>query len=226
MRYLAILLMVAAGLAQTDRPKIFTEGTPPKASASEYPITGHWANLDLGADYMVHSFGTGEQLYMAENFLVVEIALFPEKGQSVTVEYGPFQLQINGKKTLLQPLAPAFAASNLNRRDPNQGGPLAGINLGGIGIGGGGGGGQRGGSPYPGGPDDQRRLPTPPRAPGTDDSEMKPVVRAEDILVRTALPGGTFKGPVSGFLYFPYAGKASSVKTADLWFHDVALKLK
>ena len=220
MRYLAILLTVAAGLAQTDRAKIFIEGTPPKASASEYPITGHWASLDIGADYLVHSFGTGEQMYMAENFLVVEVALFPEKGESVTVAYGPFQLRINGKKTLLAPLAPAFAASNLNRRDPNQsGGPMAGINLGGIGIGTGG---QRGGSPYPGGPDD-RRMPAPPRS---DDGELKPVVRAEDILVRTALPDGTFKGPVSGFLYFPYNGKASSVKTAELWFHDVALKLK
>ncbi len=223
MRYLAILLTVAAGLAQTDRPKIFTEGTPPKASASEYPITGHWASLDLGADYLVHSFGTGEQMYMAENFLVVEIALFPEKGESVTVEYGPFQLQINGKKTLLAPLAPAFAASNLNRRDRYQsGGPMAGINLGGIGIGTGG---QRGGQQGPGGPGgpDDRRLPSPPR---TDDGELKPIVRAEDILIRTALPAGTFKGPVSGFLYFPYDGKASSVKTAELWFHDVALKLK
>ncbi|MEO8369895.1 MAG: hypothetical protein ABI806_11900 [Candidatus Solibacter sp.] len=221
MRYLAIFLTVAAGLAQTDRPKIFTEGTPPKASVSEYPITGHWASLDLGADYLVHSFGTGEQLYMADNYLVVEIALFPEKGESVTVEYGPFQLRINGKKASLLPLAPEFAARNLNRRDPNQGGPLGGISLGGIGIGSGGGG-QRGGSPMPGGPDD-RRMPSPPR---TDDGELKPVVRAEDILVRTALPAGTFKGPVSGFLYFPYAGKASSVKTAELWFHDVALKLK
>ena len=222
MRYLAILLTVAALLAQSNKPNIFTEGTTPKASASEYPITGHWANLDLGADYLVHSFGTGEQMYMADNFLVVELALFPEKGESVSVEYGPIQLRINGKKTLLAPLAPAFAASNLNRRDRYEsGGPMAGINLGGIGIGTGGGG-QRGGSPYPGGPDD-RRLPTPPR---TDDGELKPVVRAEDILVRTALPAGTFKGPVSGFLYFPYAGKASSVKTAELWFHDVALKLK
>jgi hypothetical protein len=222
MRYLAILLAVSAGLAQTDRPKIFIEGTPPKASASEYPITGHWASLDLGADYLVHSFGTGEQMYMAENFLVVEIALFPEKGESVTVGYGPFQLRINGKKTLLAPLAPAFAASNLNRRDPYQsGGPMGGISLGGIGIGTP----TQRGPDGPGGPQD-RRLPTPPRTSGMDDSDMKPVVRAEDILMRTALPAGTFKGPVSGFLYFPYPGKASSVKTAELWFHDVALKLK
>ena len=224
MRYLAILLTVASALAQSDRTKVFTEGTPPKPSASEYPITRHWASLDLGADYLVHSFGTGEQMYMAENFLVVEVALYPEKGESVSVEYGPFSLRINGKKTVLLPLAPEFAARNLNRRDPYQsGGPMAGINLGGIGIGTGGG--QRGGgSPMPGGPDD-RRLPSPPRVDG-DDSDMKPVVRAEDILVRTALPAGTFKGPVSGFLYFPYPGKASSVKTAELWFHDVALKLK
>jgi len=223
MRYLAILLSLAAAFAQSDRPTVFTEGTPPKASASEYPITGRWANLELGADYLVHSFGTGEQMYMAENYLVVEIAMYPPKGESVAVEYGALSLRINGKKQVLSPLAPEFAASNLNRRDAYQSrGPMADLGIGGIGIGTGG---QRGGSQIPGGPQ-ERRLPTPPRAPGTDDSDMKPVVRAEDILVRTALPGGTFKGPVSGFLYFPYSGKASGVKSAELLFHDAVLKLK
>jgi len=222
MRYLAILLASAAAFAQSDKPAVFTEGTPPKASASEYPITGRWANLELGADYLVHSFGTGEQMYLAENYLVVEIAMFPPKGDSVSVEYGAFSLRINGKKQALFPLEPGIAAHNLNRRDPYQSrGPMADIGLGGIGVGTGG---QRGGSQVPGGPQD-RRLPTPPRAQGNDD-DLKPVVRAEDILLRTALPAGTFKGPVSGFLYFPYSGKASGVKTAELLFHDAVLKLK
>ena len=224
MRYLAILLSMSAGLAQSGPPKIVTEGTPPKVAASEYPVQGRWANLELGADYMVHSFGTGEQMYLAENYLVVEVALFPPKGESLTVEPGRFALRINGKKTLLEPLDPEMAASHLNRRDwQDSRGPSVDFGLGGIGIGTGG---QRG-PQVPGGPQ-ERRLPSPPRAPGADygDDTMKPVVRAEDILVRAALPAGTFKGAVSGFLYFPYSGKASGVKRAELLFHDAVLTLK
>ena len=86
MKYLAIIAVLAAGYAQTSRPTIATEGTPPKPSAAEYPVQAKSGNLEIGADYLVHSFGTGEQMYLAENYLVVEVALFPPKGESVTVD--------------------------------------------------------------------------------------------------------------------------------------------
>ncbi|MEO8593801.1 MAG: hypothetical protein ABI759_10810 [Candidatus Solibacter sp.] len=246
MRYAVFLATVAAAFAQvnskvTSGDPVITVGTQTKPSVAEYPTQTKSGPVDLGADYMVHSFGAGEQMYLAENFLVVEVALFPPKGETVQVESGQFALRINGKKQMFMPITPAMAAANLNRRSESRG-PMAGINLGGIGIGTGSQQGPNGrypqdpngqGGQYPqdpngqGGPQ-QRRMPTPPRAPDGDypDSARKPVERAEDILIRTALPNGSFKGPVSGFLYFPYTGKASSVKTAELLYQDAVLKLK
>ena len=74
-----------------------------------------------------------------------------------------------------------------------------------------------------------RRLPSPPRAPDAGvpgGGEPKQRERPEESLIRTALPGDEQEGPVSGFLYFPYEGKASGLKSIDLLFQDVVMKLK
>src|ERR1035441_7199773 len=91
MRYLVILAFALLAQAQ---------GTQPKASAAEYPVQAVAGNLAIGAEYTVHSFGSGEQMYLAENYLVVEVALFPPKGESVTADAAGFALRVNGKKTL------------------------------------------------------------------------------------------------------------------------------
>ncbi len=45
-------------------------------------------------------------------------------------------------------------------------------------------------------------------------------------MIRTALPEGSFKGPVSGFLYFPWKGKPKSIKKLDLLYDDAVLELR
>jgi hypothetical protein len=42
----------------------------------------------------------------------------------------------------------------------------------------------------------------------------------------TAPPEVAHRGAVSGFLYFPYQGKASGLKSIDLLFQDAVMKLK
>ena len=113
MRYLWLLAAALAAHAQGPpgsgtRP----EGTHPKASAAEYPVQAQSGNLAIGAEYTVHSFGSGEQMYLAENYLVVEVALFPPKGESVTADAASFALRLNGKRTLLPSPVPAGAASH------------------------------------------------------------------------------------------------------------------
>jgi hypothetical protein len=79
----------------------------------------------------------------------------------------------------------------------------------------------------PGGP--QSRLPTPPRVPEADPPggvQREPPVKAEDLLIQTALPEGEIARPVSGFLYFPYKGKAGSIKKVELLWGDAVLKLR
>jgi hypothetical protein len=176
----------------------------------------------MGAEYMVHSFSEGEQMFLAEGYLVAEVAFFPPKGKSVEVEGGKFALRVNGKK--LAPQNPAMVAAAMKHRElRRQRGPLGGIGLGNIGIGSGG---PRTQSPFPGGPE-QGRLPTPPRAPdGDSNTPHKIEPDAEEILLKTALPEGSHQGPVSGFVYFPWTGKASGIKSLDLIYDDVTMKLK
>ncbi|MFI5113467.1 MAG: hypothetical protein ACHP9S_11600 [Terriglobales bacterium] len=227
MRYLVFLAFALAAHAQgTSGLEIHAEGTQPKASAAEYPVQAESGNLAIGADYMVHSFGAGEQMYLAENYLVVEVALFPPKGESVTADAARFALRVNVKKTLLYAQSPALVASHLNRRDwETTRGVTADLGVGGVDIGLGQ---PQERDPVTGAPRG-RRLPAPPRAPDTgipSGVERTQRERPEELLIRTALPEVTLRGAVSGFLYFPYQGKASGLKSIDLLFQDAVMKLK
>ncbi|MCU1236790.1 MAG: hypothetical protein JWP63_4757 [Candidatus Solibacter sp.] len=215
-----LIFLAAAFVANAQQPS----GTTPKANASEYPVHAQAGLNDLGAEYMVHSFSSGEQMFIAENYLVVEVALFPPKGESVRADIGKFSLRVNGKKSL-PPENPGIVAGTLRHPDwQSPRGAQGGIGVGGIDIGLGG---QRPRqSPYPGG-QDPNRLPTPPRAPGNDSDTMREEkLKPEEVLVTTALPDGIHKGPVAGFLYFAWRGKASSIKTIDLVYGDTVLRLR
>ena len=217
MRYLVFLAVALAAQAQ---------GTNPKASAAEYPVQAEAGNLGIGAEYMVHSFGSGEQMYLAEHYLVVEVALFPPKGEGVTADAAKFALRVNGKKALLYAQSPGLVVSHLNQREwETTRGGTADLGVGGVNIGLGH---PQGRDPVTGAPQG-RRLPNPPRAPEAGvpgGGEPRERERPEEVLIRTALPEEPLPGRVSGFLYFPYAGKASGLKSIELLYQDAVLKLK
>ena len=205
----------------------FAQGTTPKPNAEAYDVHAQAGKLALGAEFMVHSFGAGEQTFIAEDYLVVEVALFAPKGESVDVEPGKFALRFNGKKTVLFAQSPSMVAASLNHPEwrYQQGrGATADLGVGGVNVGLGHPGQT---SPFPGAP--QSRLPAPPRAPdagapgGLDPKEP---VKPEEVLVQTALPAGVHKSPVSGFLFFAWRGKTSSIKTLELLWNDTVLKLR
>ena len=54
-------------------------GTRPKASEQEYPAHSKLEGLGIGAEYLVHSFSSGNEMFIAKEYLVVEVALFPAK---------------------------------------------------------------------------------------------------------------------------------------------------
>ena len=71
------------------------------------------------------------------------------------------------------------------------------------------------------------RLPSPPRAPnGDSNTPQKETVKADELLMKTALPEGPHKGPVSGFVYFPWRGKVSTIKSIELVYDDVTIRLR
>jgi hypothetical protein len=144
------------------------------------------------------------------------------KDDPVQIELAKFNLRINGR-TVLTPHTAAQAAASLKRSPwsaPRSRGAMGGIGIGGIQIPIG----QP--QPVPGGP--QGRPPAQPRAPEADPPGgiERRQDNPEEILLQTALPEGDHKGAVSGFVFFPFTGKISSIKSLELEYGSATLKLK
>ncbi len=208
----------------------FAQGTEPKAKPEEYPVQAHAKVLGqpvgVGAEFMVHSFSRGEESYIAPEFLVVEVALFPAKGANLSISPSQFTLRINGKKQVLQAQSPEMVASSLDHPQwQNRPRFEAGGGMGGIGVG--------TGRPQPTNipgqpPEPGTRLPNPPGVPQDNPGAVEPRQRVspQELAVQTALPSGDFHRPVSGFLYFVYKGKSSSIKSLELQYEDATVKLR
>jgi hypothetical protein len=196
------------------------QGTQPKAKPDDYEVHAQAGDSGIGAEFMVHSFSGEGQTYIAKDYLVVEVALFPAQGNSVEIRDGAFGLRINAKKTLL-PETPYMVASELQHPDWQEAGPHveAGAGAGNAGV-------IFGAPPrstIPGVEQPGSRLPPQDNPSGV---EKQPPVPADVLVVTAALPEGGHKGPVSGFLYFRYSGKISAVKSLVLVYEDAELKLR
>lgn len=204
---------------------VFAQGTPPKEKPEDYPVHAQARSAGLGAEFMVHSFSSGEQTYLVRHYLVVEVALFPPKGQVVDVHSGNFMIRINGKKQELLPQPPSLVASAVAHPDwedsprvqADAGAGPAGVSL---------------GRPrqvqIPGMPIPGQQGPQPTQVPRDNPSGLPPrdPVKPELIVLETALPQGEHRGPVSGFLYFAYSRKTSSIRSLELRYEDAVLKLR
>lgn len=216
---IALALGAATLAAQT--------GLPPRPSATDYPAHAAAADAAVGAEYMVHTFGSGRQTYIAADYLVIEVAVYPSKGKAVNVAAGDFTLHINGHKTGLAAQSPGFVAAALKYPDwetrrgveASAGAGPAGIILGRP----------RSVGRFPGDQrDPESRVPRAPRAPDTTPGgvERQEPAKAEEVVVDAALPEGPWEKPVSGYLYFAYKGKTKSIKSLELRYRGAALALK
>src|SRR3954447_26614386 len=213
MRHIAWIF--AAGIA-------WSQGTDPRAKADDYEVHERVKGVEIGAEYMVSSFSGQGQTFLAPEHLVVEVALFPPKFTELTVSPAEFTLRVDGK--LLRAVTPQMVATAMQRqewRQPRGVQATAGTGNDNVTLGG-----PTGQMPPYG---QQRRAPAPPRAPAPDYRGNVPAaesVAADQLVVSTALPDGTFKGPVSGFVYFPFSGKVTKIRTVELLYGETTLKLK
>ncbi len=213
------LLLLAAGAA-------WAQGTTPRSKAAEYPVHGVAGSVAIGAEYMVRSISGQGAMFVARDYLVVEVALYPDPDHPLDVNAGRFTLRLNGKKNVLLPQAPAMVAASLKYADWEQRTNLeatAGAGNVGVIVGR-----PRSQERFPGDRRGEDRLPAPPRAPGQEDpsgQEKREPVRAEDVAVTAALPEGRARGPVGGYLYFAYKGKAGSLKSVELLYEGTVLLL-
>jgi hypothetical protein len=179
--------------------------------------------VGIGAEFMIHSFSGQGQMYIAKDFLVVEVALYPPEGKPVHSDPGAFSLRINGKRPI--EAAPiSLVTSSLQHPDWQSGPRLeggAGAGPAGVIFG------RPRATQIPG--QQPPSTPAPPRVPDDDQTpgvQAGPRVRADELAVNTALPKGDFRHSVSGFVYFPFRGKASSIKSVELVIGETAIKLR
>jgi len=215
--------LVAAALATAVCAQ---PGTTPKSSPADYPAHAIEGSVGVGAEYMVHSFSRGEAYYIAKDYLVVEVAMFPPEGKTIEIRPADFLLRVNGRKQALAPQTPEMVAAALSHAEWRSADPHVEMAAGagnasviyGVPVP------QR--TPYP---SDPSVHPVPiPQAPKDDPTgiDHTPPVKAEDLVIETALPEGAQKWPASGFLYFAYTGKSSSIKSVELVYKSTVLRLK
>jgi hypothetical protein len=196
-----------------------SRGTTPRPKATDYPVQASSGDVVIAAEYLLHSVGTGSGAFIARDYLVVEIAVYPAKHKPVTISSGQFTLRINGKKEELAAQPPGFVAASLKYADWDSPRGFDGTQaqVGPVIIGG-----QDQQTPrFPGDPR-PRQGPTPPQAPTSTPGDVeRPVPQtAPEAVVDTAFPDGECAGPVSGNLYFNYTKKPKSIKSLDLiWRH-------
>lgn len=75
-------------------------GLPPRASASDYQFRAPAGKVTIAAEFMGHGIATLEGgPYTAEDYVVVEAALFGPADARFPISYKDFSLRVNGKKT-------------------------------------------------------------------------------------------------------------------------------
>jgi hypothetical protein len=196
-------------------------GTTPKASPADYPVHGKLGEIELGAEYLVHSVSSDGQTYFVPGYLVVEVALYPPKRQTIDLAAAHFALRINGKKgDGLAPELPSQVAWALKfPEDQPQRGmvPITG-QIGPVIL----------APPTPQGrfPGDPQAPPPPPTPPVPDQNaagiEKPPIRTADQAVVDAALPLGESNNAVAGHLYFAYRGRIKSLKSLELIYRSAA----
>jgi len=194
------------------------QGTVARKSAAEYPVQAVLPNLTLAAEFLVRSLPARGLTFVLEDYLVVEVAVFPAPGQTVAVAARHFSLRLGGKKKeVLSPHGPEFVMASLKYPDwerRRQLEAVAGAGSGAVIL----------GRPpaverFPG----DRRPGYPPPRPPAPDAEIRPEpVRAEEVVAETVLSENEAKLPISGYLYFPYKGKTATIRPVELVYQGPA----
>jgi hypothetical protein len=204
-------MLLAAAIAAL---MAFGQGTDPKPTAADYPAHGDAGRVPVGAEYMVRSIATPKGLFLTNDYLVVEMALYPPPA-GMLVNAHEWTLRLNGKKQELMAQTPGIVAASLKYPDWSRR-PAAVADVGPVVI----------GQPAPVErfPGDNRpaqnRIPGQiPRVPTRQDTGVEEErLDISDVIARAALPEGVFRGPVSGYLFFPWRGNPEKIKTVDLIF--------
>jgi len=190
-------------------------------SVAEYPIHLALGERTLAAEYMARSIPVPGGSLFTDEYLVVDVAFFGAKYDSLALSASNFTMRMNGKKTPILAQSPGVVAGSLKYGDWSRPRLEAGAGLGNAGV--------VLGRPapverFPGDP--TVRHPTIPQVPAANPSapgvETEQAVPVEQQIERAAFQEGERKLPASGLLFFPYRGKPGSVKKLELEYEGPA----
>jgi len=182
-----------------------------RSKASDYPAHAVLPGFEIGAEYLVHSIPADTGYYFADDYLVVEVAVFPTTREGARISIGQFTLRINRGKSVYSPDSPGTVAASLKYPDWEQR-PRVEADAGPITI----------GSPtptgrFPGDPRQSQPFPNPAgRSPDTSGMDKEPRKSADQNVVAAALPEGPSDRPVKGCLFFRYKGKSKKIHSLEL----------
>jgi hypothetical protein len=208
MHRLICFLMAALGLN--------AQGTQPKPKAQDYPASVPLGKLTLAADNMIHSVPTSKGVYLVDDYLVIDTAVYGPLAPKVSFAGSQFQLRINGSKHPILASPSNFATASIQNADWNDRPRLtaeAGTGDGGIILNG-----PRQSPRFPGDPTGRPLPPSPVPSTSPDQVPKAAPVSIADLVEQAAFPEGEHAPPFSGVLFFPYSGKIKSIKSLELLY--------
>lgn len=210
---LILMLAVAAG--------VLSAGTETRAQPTDYPVHAVRARATIAAEYGSRAISQPNDSYHLGNYLVVEVAFFPEKGTPLPVAAHEFRLRLNQATRELTAQSPGLVAGAIRNPGWEQyRGVQADAGMGpGVVV--------MGGPPrverFPGDP--RTRRPTQPRAPDQNDDKPSATQSAAEAVERYAFPDGEGSSARSGLLYFYWEGKVKTLKAIQLVYEGAAGKV-
>ena len=203
------LLLLSACLVVAAQEK------EPRSNASDYPAHVQVASADIGAEYLVHSVPAVTGSYFANEYLVIDVGVFPKSSSAMMISTGQFTLRINGRSVLYSQ-SPGMVAASLKYPDWEQRPTVtaaAGVGDGVVVIG------QPRVGRFPGDPTGNRSpLPPVAKAPEDNTVDKAPQMPVEEAIRRASLPEGKADRPVKGCLFFPFKGKTKSIRSLELLY--------
>src|ERR1700730_3646789 len=160
--------------------------TASKDKVTDYPAHAMDGTTGVAAEYLVHSIPAGTQTFIASDYLVMEVAVFPALGEPIDIGTSTFKLRVNGKKEVISAEGPGFVAASVRYPDWEQRKNVevqGGIGDAGVVL----------GRPpvvgrFPGDPTPQQsRLPRAPKASAPDDRngiEKEEPARVEEVIAQ------------------------------------------
>jgi hypothetical protein len=206
---------------------LHAQGLKPREKAADYPVHAELGDgFTLAAEYLVHTLPTGKDTLVANDYLVVEAAVFGPRGKRIDLSQGSFTLVLDtgkkgGKTTLTQDSAGTVAGSikfsDWTPKPRVEG--TGGVGNATVGVG-----------PtmtprFPGDPSVRPLPPSPLPEQNPAGIEKEQPLSIDERVQRAALPSGELTPPAGGLIFFPFEGKTKSIKTLELVYDGPAARV-